>query len=339
MKSISLRYYLILTVFLLSSPPLAVHVDAQIPFSVEMMDTKISLEDDGILWTTAITLVPDQDISSNFDLVFPLVLDEVSTFINGTPVPTRVVSEDGKTTITITPIKIIEDVATVQIEARLLADISYTEDGTQLFRYVIGLNHEVSSVNVSITLPKFSSIVSDGNQLNVFPSDYEILSDGQRTTVSWVDVFLPQSSIRTVIVEYEVPALTSAERASNSSFSFVLGLVLGISLIILGLTIWLLYTRTSPRKLISLLSMGDDEGVKIKTVVRPIILKPHQRSILEILGENDNGITQNDLVLLLGLSKSRVSQHLKELEELDIIVKEKVGRQNMIYLNTEIELD
>ncbi len=337
MKSISLRSYLILTVFLLSGLPWA--VNSQVLFSVETMDTQISLEDDGILWTTTLTLTPNQDVSSNFDLVFPLILDGVSTFINATPVPTRVVSGDGKTTITITPIKIIEKVAEIRIDANLLADTSSTEDGTQLFRYVIGLNYAVSSVNVSITLPKFSSVVSDGNQLNVFPSDYEISTDGQRTTVSWLDVFLPESSIRTVIVEYEVPALTSTDSPSNSSLDFILGFVLGIGLLIFGLTIWLLYTRTPPRKLISLLSMSDDEGVKIKTVVRPIILKPHQRSILEILGENDNGITQNDLVLLLGLSKSRVSQHLKELEELDIIVKEKVGRQNMIYLNTEIELD
>ena len=68
-----------------------------------------------------------------------------------------------------------------------------------------------------------------------------------------------------------------------------------------------------------------------------IYLTEDQRNLLKLLLDRGGKLTQNDLVIATGLSKSKISRDLKRLEEQEFVEKKQWGRQYRVYLTEKGE--
>ncbi len=311
--------------------------------TVKQMDQTINIDNKS--WDTTIYIItPDNWFNSDIELIFPAELNIESTKINDTPSPTQVFFRDGSTKIIISPIVNINGSKVVKIDiiATLVFDLVITNNNNQMFRYFIGLNYPVQTINLSITLPKYAAISSDNGHLNVSPTNFKTTTDGESISINWLDLFI-DNELKSIIVEFDHNIVSNEDTVTGNIYPKIhslFGIIIGVVMSVFSFLIMNKYNKRLFNRMFKVVQADSDESkTRITTVVKPILLKNYQRKILEILREFEDGILQNELVQLLNLSKSRVSQYLKELENLAIISRNKVGRENRIYLNVEIDLE
>ena len=66
-----------------------------------------------------------------------------------------------------------------------------------------------------------------------------------------------------------------------------------------------------------------------------MLLGADEISLLTNLTENDGRLPQRELEDLCGFSKSKTSRHLSLLEEKGLIIRQKFGRSNRVYLTED----
>ncbi|RMG41482.1 MAG: MarR family transcriptional regulator [Methanobacteriota archaeon] len=277
------------------------------------------------------------EISSKTALVisFPNQYYDINVQIGKQVVPSRVTVQEGWTVIEITPItKIDQDQSfIIEITGKFNPEITKTETGTNVLRYDWGLNFPVDSFTIEVVLPYGALLAAQQENPNIFPSTAILDTNGTHMTISWLNLtYVEPNNIQTVIVEYLDNKNTSAEQ--SLFLPLLAGIIAGM---IISLTIAMAIMKwkgINPRA--STIEKPHTE-IQIKTIYKPIVLKPQQVRILELIKENEP-LPQSALIDFMGLSKSRVSQYLKELEEQNLIVREKDGKENLVFLKQDVEL-
>lgn len=79
------------------------------------------------------------------------------------------------------------------------------------------------------------------------------------------------------------------------------------------------------------------EHKALSKIVRNALLTPEEKTLINILEENNNEMTQTELVRYSKLSKVKVSRIIKRLESLKVISKYPYGMTNKIRLEKEKE--
>ena len=77
--------------------------------------------------------------------------------------------------------------------------------------------------------------------------------------------------------------------------------------------------------------------IKESSRVISIILTPDENKIIDAIKSEQNETTQDKLIKKTGFSKSKISAHIKKLEEQGIIEKKRHGRKNIIKIKEKIE--
>ena len=340
----------------LTSQPLKL---TQNGYELEVLDVKNELvvnNNGTTLWSELITIVILENYteSKSINFIYNMEVRIEKILLNNTPSPSRMIADQDKSTIEIIPIFEINENEILIIE--LIGFININRENLQnenwLYRYNWGLNYVIPKMSLIIFLPESSFIEGSEDSLQVFPKGYAISSNGKSIIITWDNLVLAEpSGTNTVIFEIVIPIedVYTNQRIENTnkSFhfqSFLLGILLVIFIFLSSIFILFKFYKISFRKYIDnlkyfLKSKEAKDGfdtTKIRTTRIPVIIKPQQKRILSIIQENGGTINQNDLVLQSGLSKARVSQYLKELDDLKLISREKQGRENLVYLKSDL---
>lgn len=276
-------------------------------------------------------------IPTSFEVTIPNKYFDIIVRIEKQIVPIRVSVHNGWTSIEITPITSINQGQTfiIEITAKFNPENTKTEAGTNLLRFDWGINYPVNSFTIQITLPYGAVLTTQQGNPNLFPSTASLDTNGTHVTLSWLNLtYAEPNNIQTVIVEFQ--EYNNEEKSQNNIWTLLVGIFIGM-----GLTVAFTWAAMKARgidpKTIATKIEAPQTEIQIKTIYKPIVLKPQQVRILELIKENEP-LQQSTLIDFMGLSKSRVSQYLKELEEQNLIVREKDGKENLVFLKQDVEL-
>ncbi len=317
-----------------------VDVVSQNPVDIEIieMETHLTLEETEVNWQTTIKLMVfgniDSETSINF--LFPTKISISEANMDGFPIPYRSTIQEESTSIELTPIRTISNgsIASLNLVGSFSPQKTEIEENKNLFRYSWALNFDVESFKLYVTLPRFSVINVEGETLNIFPSASTILTNGTHIIIGWENLSIDRDlEPQSIIVEFQTGA--PAESNSNMFLMLFIGIVLGTAISAGAVYIFLLRTGKSISWLFTEVEQPE-HSVEIRTVYRPVILKPQHRRIMEIIKEHEP-CPQSLLIDTMGLSKSRISQYIKELENWELISKQKDGKENIIFLNFDLE--
>ncbi|MFO7794090.1 MAG: hypothetical protein R6V35_03900 [Candidatus Nanohaloarchaea archaeon] len=192
------------------------------------------------------------------------------------------------------------------------ADIHYTTSGlttnrnnANIFRYSQNVYRPTDQYTFRAVLPEGTGVVNQENDTTpvIDPEFGEVGSEGRRIHVEWTqDPELGET------IAFEV----AYEELGNSFRNAVIGLA---ALILLA---------GFARAYLKRKSDSDEEKVKDK-------LTEDQRLVVEML-EEEESMLQKDIVEESEYSKAKISGLVSELEELEILSKEKEGRSNRVTL-------
>lgn len=170
-----------------------------------------------------------------------------------------------------------------------------------------------NSVAIEARLPQgvfLDKPLSQGK--SVYPDPSEVVSDGQRIIVRW--------GFNDVNSGFKIPIFITYNTSLNPLY-IVIPLILALSL-----TVYLFVRKLKTKT-----------EVKEKIVSKPELhLKEEEKQLVRIITQKGDSVEQSTLVLISGLSKAKVSQLLKELEERDIVKKVKKGKKNIIILKSKL---
>ncbi|MCE7734940.1 MAG: hypothetical protein GPJ54_08695 [Candidatus Heimdallarchaeota archaeon] len=358
------KYYsvflLIIFIFTLTKPVTSINPTltlSQNSLHIEVLEVSNDIaliNNSSDLWNEIIKvkLLENYTASKTINIIFQEIINIEAVHINGTPSPNRVIYNNERSEITITPIIEIKenDILFIELQGTFVADLEQIEDERWLFSYRWGNNYYIPKMSLSIVLPEFSILSGNENLLDVFPSGYNFSSNGKNIIITWDNLVRSEpSETNTIIIKMEYYLdLNQSELNSSTAFNtvnFLQGMISILLIIILLIVLLIQFSKLSIKqftnnvKYIFKNSQGEENvsATKIKTTIIPVILKPQLKDILLLIQENGGMMNQNDLVLQSGFSKSRISLYLKELDELELISKEKQGREKLVYLKVDIK--
>jgi uncharacterized membrane protein len=185
-----------------------------------------------------------------------------------------------------------------------------SRENVQTFSYSQSIYRPIKNYSLRVLLPEGSGLVDQSNITTPVtqPAGAEVGNmDGRRFSVEWNTSPELGDTPRFQIIFEEF------EERPNRSFSIpfkLIGLIL-ILLIVLGV-----YWRKREVEASSVLEEISSDG----------------EMVLEMLRENNGEMLQKDIVDESDYSKAKISGVVNELEDMDVISKEKEGRSNKVVL-------
>ena len=187
-----------------------------------------------------------------------------------------------------------------------------------IFQWSINLLEEIEHFRVIITLPQKFALNND-TEIPLEPEADQISIDGQvflwnyysvdpDTTHSWIIRF--QLFKENNKLNYRIP-------------SFIWGVMVVVFLLGGGIGSTTVYYTLRNK-------LATD-----RTEIVEALLSQPEKEIVKIIKEEGGVITQNKICTVSGFSKAKVSYYIKELENKEIIRRERFGRMNRIVLIEE----
>ncbi len=186
--------------------------------------------------------------------------------------------------------------------------------------YFFEINHKSSfSVNktfIEVKLPE-AAVLMKNQELSLysydsayFPDDVVKSSDGRRIILYWE---------KNKIKEFENIMVFVGFEKIEPSFK----IVFLVSMIILFIIIIAMFTKKPNKKKEILFS----------------ILNENERKVLNIITKHNKKINQKTIAKESGFSKSKISRIVKNLEDRNIIDRERIGRTVFVNLKKDIKMD
>ena len=171
---------------------------------------------------------------------------------------------------------------------------------------------DMDSLKVKVQLPEDSVLavpVVDGKSRSVFPDASRIGTNGRVLEVFWDLDDVEKGYDMPIFIDYEVPGRFSPG---------LLVIILILFICVLGGIILYQRRKTAPKE----------------TIKQDITnhLKEDEEQIVNILKAREGACEQGTLMVVSGFSKAGLSRLLSELEERNIVLKEKKGKKNIIHL-------
>jgi hypothetical protein len=180
-----------------------------------------------------------------------------------------------------------------------------------LFSFVPSMTYYTQLQEISVTLPSTCDIYYGGYPIDIHPDTSPPIGVGdQKLKITWFFTDLaPFNEEHFIFVCFTEPI------APPLVWPFVIGPILGLAAGVTG-TIWLMRRR---------------EKRTIKKI-GSIFLNDNQKRFLEIIIENGGKISQKELTTITGYTKNKVSRNLISLEQQQLIIREKWGRNYRIFI-------
>ena len=164
---------------------------------------------------------------------------------------------------------------------------------------------------ISVRLPSRSFIHDFEYIPNSFtPVNASIIPSGNRLYLTWEFSNKPQNSIQEITVWFNEPI-----GEKTPIYVFIIGPIFGVcfgSIVVY----WLMRRR---------------EKMKINDI-EMVYLSENQKMLLKVIGEKEKRLQQKELLEVTGFSKTKISRNLAPLEEKGLIVKEKWGREFIVFI-------
>ena len=180
------------------------------------------------------------------------------------------------------------------------------------FLVSMSMPYDVDNLKISLRLPEnaFLEKPFEKGTLKsnvVFPAPSELKTDGQSIILIWERIDLKENDDFSIYVNF---------KEERSYFSLILALVI----IIVALVLFIIFKKT-----------------KVKTIVKTEEkveghLKEDEEIVVNVLKQREGKCEQGTLRVITGFSKAKLSALLKELEERKIVIKEKRGKKNLVFL-------
>jgi DNA-binding transcriptional ArsR family regulator len=181
-------------------------------------------------------------------------------------------------------------------------------NGVNIFRYSQSIYRPIEEYNFRVSLPEGTGIIDQENVSTpvIEPSGGDVGSEGRRIHVEWTD----QPSLGDTM-SYQVTYEQLSPDYSN--------VVIGITVLVLAVGLYRFYLRQKSRS-------------KSRDIMDS--LTEDEREVFEILIEEED-MLQKDIVDASEYSKAKISGVISSLEDEGLIIKEKEGRSNRIYVKEE----
>lgn len=170
---------------------------------------------------------------------------------------------------------------------------------------------DVKKARISVALPDYAVLTKpiDKSTLAsnaVFPKPTKIESDGQRIMITWELENLKKNDSLALLVMYQT---------KKNYYPY---LIVPLVIIIAALALYIIFKK--PKKIV------EKERIIEKH------LKEDEEQVVNILKQREGKIEQGTLRVITGFSKAKLSALLKEMEERNIVYKEKIGKKNLVFL-------
>lgn len=170
---------------------------------------------------------------------------------------------------------------------------------------------DIDSLKLNLILPPKATVKNVDNAVIPKPTSYR--SDGQSIIINWE---------RQLNKGEDIPVVA---RFSPEPNYFLI-----ISIIILVMLIAIIFFALKKQKI-----QKEVETKIIKEIVHEGIeehLKEDEEQIVNVLKQREGSCEQGTLGIITGFPKATLSRILKELEDRKIIIKQKKGKKNLIFL-------
>ncbi len=187
-------------------------------------------------------------------------------------------------------------------ENNFVAEFTYPDDIRNLQVNVI------LSSNLELARP-----VDEGTLVSnaVFPKADSITSDGQRIRITWIRENAEKGD--------SISTLVKLREKRDYFFLIYILIIAAVAIAVLGTILW----RRKPKTRVV---------VKTRKATVEEHLKEDEAQVIRILKSRGKQCEQGTLRVVTGFSKAKLSGLLKELEDRNIIYKEKRGKKNIIFL-------
>ncbi len=331
-----MKYALVYTLLIFATTQPVISQQTDIRIMRVLLDIQI-VENFGIA-EFSLTSQSKNEISVPFSINVPGEYYDAKVNIDGQIVPIRTETVQGWTTIEITPIVKINQnqVFNLVISTKFKPETTHTSPNAILLRFDWGMNYPVNYFDIVLTLPHGKFLTTKQDSLNLFPSTASLSTNGTNISVKWFNLtYTEPNNIQTVIVEYGDGI--GGETKPNQLLLLSFGIIIGIAMAIVSTIIAVKIKGMDPFAVMRFHLHKPETEIQIKTIYKPIVLKPQQVRILEFIKQHEP-VSQSSLIDWMGLSKSRISQYLKDLENHNLIVREKDGKENLVYLRQDVDL-
>jgi len=194
--------------------------------------------------------------------------------------------------------------------------IKKIEDGYQ-FTANYGISVPVNESFVLIKLPENSVLLTQDPSQSFFPSNGKTGSDGRRITVYWENSNTSNGNMEFSVM-YSTPL-------GGPLFNMLIVSMTGVVIVVMiGLAVYI--------------KKGSEPNeTKSEADVVSSVLTADEKSIVDILQENDGKVMQKVIVRETSFSKAKVSRLVKSLSERGVLEVEPMGRTNRIKLKINHE--
>jgi len=221
----------------------------------------------------------------------------------------------------------------------------------QLDNAVIQVNSTEFDYSRNLGLPQIPNLLSytlllpAGYYLNptdkpsinpsIVPQPSKIETDGKNIVIKWIE-YSPELPKTYYIKYYSAsPTESLSETIRDELAGTVIIWIIFIVLIVgvsIGFFIGRYYTR-SQKKSVNIRTLKNSKSL----TVPKSLLNPDEKTIITVLQDNHNSMTQKDIGRKLEWSKSKVSAIMTNLEYKKIVEREKIGRNYKVELKKEME--
>ncbi len=169
---------------------------------------------------------------------------------------------------------------------------------------------DTGDFRITVTLPEEAVLekpLGNGISGSIYPKPNKAITDGKSLIFEWDKHNITKGDDQAIFIQYRTKA----------DYGFLLW---SFALIIIGLLMYIISRKP-----------------KVETVVHKEDLvekhlKEDEEQILNILKSRDGQSEQGTLRVITGFSKATLSRLLKELEERNVVYKEKRGKKNLVFL-------
>ena len=180
---------------------------------------------------------------------------------------------------------------------------------------------DIDRFSIKLILPTYAVLTRPIDETTlasnaVFPKPTRLESDGQRLVIVWERSNLKKDDSFSALVMYKF---------EKSNTLFYIGI---LSILFIGVILFIVLRKPRAKIIVK-------KPKVIKKVVKADLeryLKEDEEQVVNILKQREGQCEQGTLRVVTGFSKAKLSGLLKELEERNIVYKEKRGKKNLVFL-------
>jgi len=179
--------------------------------------------------------------------------------------------------------------------------------------------YDADNLKVTLTLPENSVLEnplpkSDISTSQAYPLPDAVTTDGLLINLAWGYSGLKKGDEKSFFVRF-------IEKKGNSYLIWALGIII---IALIALVAFLFKRKPSVERVV--------EKVVEKEDMLEKHLKEDEEQVVNILKQREGQCEQGTLRVITGFSKAKLSGLLKELEERNVVHKEKRGKKNLVFL-------